>query len=223
MEEALFQKRICGRESGTFVYVIGAEREMQEILHLCVDCEAVLVFVPCTDWNRYLSPWRADGVFPGGEDFSGEAACYLQTLVEKILPAAEEKTIPQRRFIVGYSLAGLFALWALYQTNRFCGAASLSGSLWYDGFVAYTEKHSFVRAPERIVLSVGGREKNTKSSRVQCVEDCTRRLYAAYKAQDIDTRFTLHPGGHFANVPNRIADGIRTLVWEHHPGDEPRR
>ncbi|ERL11412.1 hypothetical protein HMPREF1248_0438 [Coriobacteriaceae bacterium BV3Ac1] len=32
-------------------------------------------------------------------------------------------------YISGYSLAGLFALWSLYQTDIFKGAACVSGSL----------------------------------------------------------------------------------------------
>lgn len=211
---AAYQKQICGSVENTFVYVIGAEREAAEITNLCTNVNAVLIFVPCADWNRQLSPWYGGSVFPGSEDFAGEAPAFLRYLVEDILPYAEYGITPRRRFLAGYSLAGLFALWSLYQTDRFHGAASMSGSLWYDGFVSYAETHSFVYPPERIVLSVGGREKNTKNSRVQCVEACTRQLYAAYRAQKIDTRFTLHPGGHFANVPGRIADGIHALVTD---------
>ncbi len=211
----IFQKHICGTSADkTFVYVIGNEREKDEICGLCADCSCTLVFVPCTDWNRELSPWCAPGLLPDGEEFSGEAGVYLQRLLSSVLPVAEKGTEVYRRYIAGYSLAGLFSIWSLYQTDQFRGAASLSGSLWYDGFLTYTGTHTFLRQPERIVLSVGGKEKNSKNSRVQRVEDCTRQLYMYYRTLGIDTQFTLHPGGHFANVPYRIANGIRMLIGD---------
>lgn len=37
--------------------------------------------------------------------------------------------------IAGYSLAGLFALYALYKTDVFTRVASMSGSLWFPGIM----------------------------------------------------------------------------------------
>lgn len=211
-ETILPVKRICGIPSGDWVYVIGAEKEADAIAGYCTDTGLTLCFVPCLDWNRDLSPWQAPGSFPGGGDFSGGASAYLRQLTEEVLPNAEGNEVPRRRYLVGYSLAGLFSLWALYQTGLFSGAASVSGSLWFDGFMDYVRTHSFVHIPEGIVLSVGGKEKNTKNSRIQTVEVCTRQIGELYRGSGIDTHFTLHPGGHFANVEYRIAHGICTLT-----------
>lgn len=212
METILPVRRICGIPNGDFVYVIGAEKEADAIGGYCADTGLTLVFVPCLDWNRELSPWQAPGVFPNGGDFSGESPAYLQRLTEEVLPAVESNDTPRRRYLVGYSLAGLFSLWTLYQTGLFSGAASVSGSLWFDGFYDYVRTHPFVRMPERIVLSVGGKEKHVKNSRIQTVEACTRRIGELYRASGIDTRFTLHPGGHFTDVAYRIAHGICALT-----------
>ena len=40
-------------------------------------------------------------------------------------------------YIGGYSLAGLFSLWAAYQTDVFSGFAAASPSVWFPGFIEY--------------------------------------------------------------------------------------
>lgn len=81
-----------------------------------------LVACKVNSWNRDLSPWKAPAVF-GREDFGEEAAATLHKMLN--FCADQTKTY----YIGGYSLAGLFALWAGYQTDRFRGVAAASPSL----------------------------------------------------------------------------------------------
>ena len=63
------------------------------------------------------------------EPFGGQAADFLDELLNQIIPQVES-SLPQPptwRGIAGYSLAGLFALWSLWQTDAFDRAASASG------------------------------------------------------------------------------------------------
>ena len=96
-----------------------------------------LVCIEGADWDRDLSPWPAEKVFRGGGDFSGGAEDFLHTLLTKIVPAAEADLSSAWRGLFGYSLAGLFSLWATTKTDAFTRCASVSGSLWFDGFTAY--------------------------------------------------------------------------------------
>ena len=68
------------------------------------------------DWNRDLSLWEAPPVF-GKVPFSGGAEATRNALLP-LLP--EDKTL----LLGGYSLAGLFALWTGYETDRFAGVAA---------------------------------------------------------------------------------------------------
>ena len=70
------------------------------------------------DWNHELSPWKAPAVF-GNEDFGDGAA---RTLAQ-ILTLCTDKS--KTYYIGGYSLAGLFSLWAAYQTDIFSGVAAI--------------------------------------------------------------------------------------------------
>ena len=85
------------------------------------------------DWNEMLSPWPAEKIFKKGDDFAGRADEMLAWILSQ-----EELTGSWEEIIIaGYSLAGLFALYACTKTDRFTGCASVSGSLWFPGFAEY--------------------------------------------------------------------------------------
>lgn len=156
------------------------------------------------DWNGALSPWPAQRVFRGGEDFSGGAPAFLQELTECIIPAVEQG-VPRHRMIAGYSMGGLFALYAALNTDCFDLAASVSGSLWFDGFVDYALQRPCRAA--RVYLSLGDKEKHTRNPRMAAIEDCTRAV-----AQHLRTPVEMNPGGHFQDELLRLAKGIAALM-----------
>ena len=93
-----------------------------------------LIAAKVGDWNYELSPWKEPAVF-GNEDF-GDGA--VRTL-EQILTLCTDKC--RTYYIGGYSLAGLFSLWAAYQTDVFSGIAAASPSVWFPGFIEYMKEH----------------------------------------------------------------------------------
>ena len=171
-----------------------------------------LVCIEGVDWDRDLSPWAAKKVFRGGEDFSGEANAFLQTLLTELIPAAEAGLSPAWRAVFGYSLAGLFSLWAMTQTDVFARCASVSGSLWFDGFVDYLAAHPLLGAPERVYLSLGDREEQAKNPRMQRVRAATEEAQAVIEAQGVPCAFELNPGGHFQDVPARQRRAVLALL-----------
>ena len=171
-----------------------------------------LVCIEGVDWDRDLSPWAAKKVFRGGEDFSGEANAFLQTLLTELIPAAEASLSPAWRGIFGYSLAGLFSLWAMTQTDVFTRCASVSGSLWFDGFVDYLAAHPLLGAPERVYLSLGDREEQAKNPRMQRVRAATEEAQAVIEAQEVPCAFELNPGGHFQDPAERQKKAVLALL-----------
>ena len=73
------------------------------------------------NWNDDLSPWKAPAVFKT-EDFCGGASKTL----ENIIALCADKN--RKYYIGGYSLAGLFALWAACQTDIFSGVKPIETS-----------------------------------------------------------------------------------------------
>lgn len=97
------------------------ENEVSEIKKR-TSLEFQMVAVKVDSWNQDLSPWRAPAVF-GNEDF-GEGA---STLLAQILELCKDES--KTYYLGGYSLAGLFALWASCQTDRFADSGSIPAGL----------------------------------------------------------------------------------------------
>lgn len=122
------------------------------------------------------------------------------------------KTTAGKKEIAGYSLAGLFAVYAAYHTDAFARIVSASGSLWYPDFLEYTQGHTLCRVPDKMYFSLGDREAKTKNHCLCLVEERTRTLYEKYSGQGIPTKFELNPGNHFMDAVGRMARGIRWIL-----------
>ena len=84
--------------------------------------------IPVESWNDALSPWKSPAVW-GKQGFGGNAGDTLRFLTEQVVPTLKQQfNLPENVKIIlgGYSLAGLFALWASTQTNLFYGIAVAS-------------------------------------------------------------------------------------------------
>ena len=199
-------------ETKNVVWSVMHGDEGKKVFDLLSEPKPVLCCV-LADWNRDLSPWKANAVF-GTEDFSGGADDFLAELTQKMIPAVEKEIniTGCKRLLVGYSLAGLFSIYAFYKTDVFSAGASLSGSLWFDGFTDFMKGNPLCRKPETFCFSLGDREKKARNPRMQKVETATAEAAELFCSLGIPTEFTLLPGGHFDNVEKRIAGGIMELI-----------
>jgi len=201
------------RPPQTLILVNGEAGEGEELFRLCAEGTNrpwALAAVACGDWNRDLSPWPAPAVFRGGGDFAGGGKEWLRKIENEALPALRAKLgCPDAPcWLAGYSLAGLFALWALYESDAFAGAVSASGSLWYPGFAEEALRRSLKGSPA-IYLSLGDTEDRTRNPVMRTVRDCTERLYRHYLESGAETVFELNPGNHFQEPEARLAKGVR--------------
>ncbi len=155
------------------------------------------------DWNRDLSPWEAPPVF-GKEGFGGHAPLLLEKILVQC--ADESKTY----YIGGYSLAGLFALWSSYQTDRFAAVAAASPSVWFPGFYEYMKNNQ--PHGEAVYLSLGDREEKTKNQVMATVGDRIREGHALLSEQGMDTILEWNEGNHFKDTEVRTAKGFAWLL-----------
>ena len=164
------------------------------------------VSVTGMDWNESLSPWPADKVFAKGEAFAGKADEFLRELTDVL--ESEYSGQWESRGIIGYSLAGLFALYACTKTDLFDRCASVSGSLWYPGFTEYLRSHP-VHCP-RVYLSLGDREAAGKNPVMRTVEERTKEAYSLISSY-ADAVLEMNPGNHFNEPGKRIQKAIDWL------------
>lgn len=181
--------------------------------HGCPDF--TLVTVSGLNWEAELSPWTAGNLFKYSEMFTGGADAYLQFLTQQVIPQAEASLNGILwRGLAGYSLAGLFTAYALYKTDLFSRAASMSGSLWYPGFKDFALKNTLRIAPQHLYFSLGDKEARTRNQYLKTVQQCTEELAAHYRSLDINTFYELNPGGHYRDIIKRSAAGIKWLLTQ---------
>ena len=108
----------------------------------------------------------------------------------------------------GYSLAGLFALWAATQNDALYGVAAASPSVWFPGWPEYEAAHPI--QTQRVYLSLGDREEHTKNQPMAAVGDNIRALHTALTRRDTDSALEWNTGGHFKDVDLRTA---RAFAW----------
>ena len=154
------------------------------------------------DWDRDLSLWAAPPVF-GKVPFGGMAEETLAFVLDRLLPGLRTRLGADTKLCLGgYSLAGLFALWAATRTDAFSGVAAASPSVWFPGWLDYVKENS-VQA-KAVYLSLGDREERAKNPLMATVGDCIREQYALLQADHIVT-LEWNPGNHFQDSEKRTA------------------
>lgn len=187
----------------------------------------ILVAYESRDWNRDFSPWPQQGIREGEffEGRAGDTLCWLEKmgipLVENRLPVK-----PARRITAGYSLAGLFSLWTYLKCDLFTGAVSVSGSLWYPGWldllraqacagnIPLKENHSRWKQENLVYLSLGKKEEKTRNPRMAEVGNATReteRMLRQVLGPD-DLILEWNSGGHFTDPEGRMSRGLGWIL-----------
>ena len=168
--------------------------------------------VPVESWNDALSPWEAPAVW-GKQGFGGKAAETLRFLTEQVIPTLKKQfALPGNVRIIlgGYSLAGLFALWASTQTALFSGVAAASPSVWFPGWMEFEQQH--LMQAQRVYLSLGNKEEHTKNAVMAAVGDNIRTLHSRLIERGADCTLEWNSGGHFKDTDLRTARAFRWVM-----------
>lgn len=191
-------------------------------------------------WEENFSPWCAPRVFAKGPNFGDGAQKTLDTLINQVIPWTESELTepPAYRVLVGYSLAGLFSLWAgvSQQVARGCqpddvssqpGApyvdasvatfqriGAVSGSFWFPGLLDYVDQQlrGGVVGLTHAYLSLGDREARTPNPQIMHVRENAELLASRLESAGITSMFELNRGNHFQNVEGRIQKALDWLV-----------
>lgn len=180
----------------------GIENEAVAIAENC-DKDFCLMAVRIDDWNKDLSPWDAPAVF-GKVNFGNGAG---ETLGE-LLELCGDKS--KMYFIGGYSLAGLFALWAAYQTDVFRGVAAASPSVWFQGFADYMKEHEI--KTDTVYLSLGDKEEKTRNPVMATVADRIREVHDELKEHGVNCVLEWNEGNHFKDADIRTAKAFAWII-----------
>ena len=173
-----------------------------------------VVLIEDVNWNDDLTPWPAAGVFKKAKPFGGKAAAFLDKLTHEIIPETERDLGIEdaERTLLGVSLSGLFAVWSAFNTDAFTNIISLSGSLWYDGFVEWMKEKTPSPQLKKVCMLLGEKEKNAKEKRMATVEERTLAASDILKAKSQATvTCELVEGTHFSPILPRMERAMMTL------------
>lgn len=171
-----------------------------------VSCSSSLLQITDFDWNRYLSPWPSKKVFSQSDDFVGQADVLIDFLGSLDVSGYRHVAIG------GYSLAGLFAVYACTKLN-IEGGISCSGSFWYPYFLQYMQEHPV--KDHLFYLSLGIRESHTRHPVLRTVEERTESLFQQLQVHNTCT-YVLEKGSHFTDTRQRIERGIAWMEAQWH-------
>ncbi|WP_026517248.1 esterase [Butyrivibrio sp. MC2021] len=178
------------------------EKETAEI-RKASNKDFMLAAFTVSDWNKDLSPWKAPAVF-GNEDFGDGAGDTLEEMLKYCTDNA--KTY----YIGGYSLAGLFSLWAVYQTDVFAGVAAVSPSMWFPGFDVYMRENEIKCS--KVYLSLGNKEEKVRNPVMATVGDRIRSADAFLREKGVSSVLEWNEGNHFRDPDLRTARGFSRLL-----------
>ena len=139
----------------------------------------------------------------------------LRFLTEQVVPTLKQQFhLPENVKIIlgGYSLAGLFALWASTQTDLFYGVAAASPSVWFPDWMEFEQQRPI--QTQHIYLSLGDKEEHTKNAVMAVVGDNIRTLHSQLIACGADCTFEWNSGGHFKDADLRTARAFRWVMEE---------
>ena len=170
--------------------------------------------IPVESWNDALSPWEAPAVWRK-QGFGGKAADTLRFLTEQVVPSLKQQfDLPEKVKIIlgGYSLAGLFALWASTQTDLFYCVAAASPSVWFPGWMKFEQQYPI--QAQCIYLSLGDREERTRNATLAAVGDNIRTLHSRLTERGADCTLEWNSGGHFKDTDLRTARAFQWVMEE---------
>ena len=182
------------------------DQEVEAIKELS-DKPFSLVAFMIKDWNQELTPWVAPPVF-GKTPFGDGAEKTLEFIKSQLLPEVQEN-IPHL-ILGGYSLAGLFALWAGYQTDKFEGIAAASPSVWYPQWIDYASENKPLA--KSVYLSLGDKEEKAKNPVMAQVGNAIRKQHELLTEQEIKTILEWNAGNHFVDSDKRMAKGFAWAI-----------
>ena len=221
------QQEICGVklyvyrsnvQNATTIYFLDGDQFEGPFNHWIIKHQPPLNFVLLNANNRTddYTPWPLQASENMPMDFGGKAAEHLSFITTHVIPFCESEygfaSSAEKRVIGGYSLGGLFSLYAAVNTDLFRTVLSCSSSLWYPGFLDYLKEHPFKATRTKLYMSVGDQEGTTATNLTAEQTSNTMLLKNFYEPtfEPNDFKYILEEGNHGNDIPGRA---WRAVEW----------
>jgi len=218
-QELLIDGRTCrlfGAESPACILIQPSARHENAILALEAEKIAELSPIPfalatieLADWIVDLMPWP-DANISREPEAGKHAQDTLEYVLLSLVPELQHRFGPLPVILGGYSLGGVFSLWASAQSDSFKAVAAASPSVWIKDWIPFARKH--LPMADSVYLSLGDKEEHVRNQAIARVGDCIREQYALLQEQFAPENCILvwEPGHHFNDNEGRLA---RAFAW----------
>ena len=205
-------------KDATTIYFLDGEQFEEPFNQWITEHRPALNFVLIASNNRTddYTPWPLLASETLLMDFGGKAEEHLSFIKTCVVPFCESEygfaSSAEKRVIGGYSLGGLFSLYAAVNTDLFGTVLSCSSSLWYSDFLDYLKEHPFKAAHSKLYMSVGDQEGTTATNLTadQTLNTLALKDFYEPKFQAGDFNFTLEEGNHGNDISGRA---WRAVEW----------
>ncbi|MDP4089655.1 MAG: alpha/beta hydrolase-fold protein, partial [Bacillota bacterium] len=129
------------------------------------------------------------------------------------------KQEPESTALIGYSLGGLVSIYSLYTCNTFGKIGSLSGSMWFEGWIDFMLTNMPADTGAEVYLSLGKGEERIRNQQMAKVGECTRKAAEILKRQltsSENVALEWNNGGHFTEIPQRFEKAFLWLMTRNH-------
>ena len=177
-----------------------------ELQHLLTFKEkAILVGLLPENRLTDYTPWHAEAIRPGAENFGGHADEYHNELFNSVLPELQSRySIDTNKIIYGgYSLGGLAAVYSLYRTNIPSAVFSICGSFWYPEFVNFCKENPVINQNASVYLCNGKTEGSHHHNILDTAPKCAEEIHALIHKQLNGITSVFDEFGHHENLANR--------------------
>ncbi|WP_072499725.1 alpha/beta hydrolase-fold protein [Olsenella phocaeensis] len=209
------------------VYLVDAPEFPHGVAELAAGRRVTLVGVPIANWDDALTPWPAPGLREGDAGFGGGGPATVGELLGEVVPGVEARASlsPTKRAICGYSLGGLFALYAMLvgvgaggdagggvSARASLGAcACVSGSLWYEGWVDWLRGQAAEGRGRMAYLSLGSKERRWGPPAVRRVQECMEESAELLRGWGFEVDLRMGPGNHLQHQAERLGLALDVL------------
>ena len=205
-------------QNATTIYFLDGDQFEEAFNHWITNHRAALNFVLIASNNRTAdyTPWPLQASETMPIDFGGKAEEHLSFITTHVIPFCESEygfaSSTEKRVMGGYSLGGLFSLYAAVNTDLFGTVLSCSSSLWYPDFLDYLKERHFKAAHPKLYMSVGDQEGTTATNLTADQTSNTIALKDFYEPKFLagDFKFTLEEGNHGNDISGRA---WRAVEW----------
>ena len=179
------------------------------LIQKAVQVPFVMAALAISDWEEELTPWHDPNISPH-KSVGDHAFETLTFITEQLMPYVFDCYGKLPIVLGGYSLAGLFARWAVCKEDCFDAVAAASPSLWIVAWKGFSDAHKVYA--RYVYLSLGDREEITKNNAIAQVGNNVRWEYDHLQRTIGPDHCTLvwEKGGHFVTPHLRLA---RAFAW----------